>query len=367
MKLQSELIGKLAARFGLPKNATTTKQVQDYIDIVEDWIQAFPSTYAVDKPDTSQDSRHSWITLHRHYLHTMSYSMILDPLRPYLARRMTHDSPRDQLDIRRQGVDFTLKLMDKLYAFFDHLYPTDAKFHFVIFSIFDTAAVVCSTLMHDEDRSLYRRDDLLQAMDGAIGMLQRLITVTATAKTSYEVLLKLSKRIRRPNEDTKPKTKRNKKVNPAFTPPSAPHNGDFSLSSSDVGSTDGFDLYPESPNESPQSQHNHQPVIASTSPNYSSYSDNTGAYSNASSVAASGIETHDMPFAAAPLPKLEPDTGVIMAPPAPPNMHMPPPIGRPPFENYSFDAFSDEQLGELATLWNYQSLDLNFQPQPQHR
>lgn len=358
MKLQSQLIGQLSARFGVPKNATSPAQVQEYINMVEAWIRTFPAFYATQQPDTSQDSRYNWIVLHRLYLQSMAYSMMMDPIRPYLARRMTRDSPKDQQMIRQQGVDYTLKLMERLQAFFEHLYPHDAKFHFVLFSIFDTAAVICSALMHDEDKSLYRRQDMILCMEEAISMLKRLVNVTKTAKTSYEILVRLSNRIKSVpgNKKQGSRSKRPKQATSAVSPPYAANAVDGSISSSDVGSTDGLELFPESPSEV---LNTHQPIIAGTSPNYSSYSDSTAVYSN-HSAAASTADSNDIPLSTHERSKLSPNMGTIMAPPGP-HAYMPP-SQHEAYQNFAMEPFSAEQLGELASMWNYQSLDLNFSP-----
>ncbi|PHH71571.1 hypothetical protein CDD80_5134 [Ophiocordyceps camponoti-rufipedis] len=213
MKLQSELIAELAHNFKLPKNVVSPAQVFKYQAMIESWMARFPNTYAFEDADESSDLQRPWIVLHRHYLRTMSYSMILDPIRAYLARPITAASHPDELRIRSDGIDYSLRLMDALYGFFGHVYPRDAKFHFVLFCIFDTAAVLCSAFMHDGDGSIPRRQDIIRAIDGAVDMLRRLANVTKTAKTSYDILSRVSQRVMRVgNADTSsPETTRRRK------------------------------------------------------------------------------------------------------------------------------------------------------------
>lgn len=158
-------------------------------------MSKFPPTYAIKNPDTSKDAAHPWIVLHRHYLHTMSHSMILDPIRAYLARNMNSSTSDDVLQIRRDGVDYSLKLMECLYGFFDHVWPRDAKFHFVIFCIFDTAAVYSSVFFHDEEGTVERRDDMLAAMGGALGMLKKLSGVIQPAEMYHDILTRLQRKV----------------------------------------------------------------------------------------------------------------------------------------------------------------------------
>jgi hypothetical protein len=196
MKLQSQLIGKLARTFGLPKYVVSVEDVQKYQQMIEVWIASFPRWYDCKNPDTSRDEQQPWMKLHRHYLHTLSNSMVLDPIRPFLAKDMSRETPEAELQIRRDGIRCCLKLMDALYAFFAHVYPRDSKFHFVVFCIFDTASVMCSTIIHDLDDSAPKKAELLEAVDGALSRLKQLTEVTVSAKTSYQVLGRIATRAR---------------------------------------------------------------------------------------------------------------------------------------------------------------------------
>jgi hypothetical protein len=72
MKMQSELISRLAERFGVPKNVAEPDDVQEYQAMLEEWMDNLPPAYSFVNPDTSKDDAHPWIVLHRHYLHTIS-------------------------------------------------------------------------------------------------------------------------------------------------------------------------------------------------------------------------------------------------------------------------------------------------------
>lgn len=188
MKLQSQLIGKMARTFGLPKYVVAAVDVQKYQQMIETWMGGFPKCYDIDEPDRSRDAAQPWMKLHRHYLHTMGHSMVLDPIRAFLAKDMSRQSTPEELQIRQDGIDYSLKLMKVLYRFFDYVYPRDSRFHFIIFCIFDTASVLCSTIIHDQDDSAQRKDDMLDAIDGAITMLKQIADLTPNAKTSHRIL-----------------------------------------------------------------------------------------------------------------------------------------------------------------------------------
>ncbi|ATY65048.1 Fungal specific transcription factor [Cordyceps militaris] len=356
MKLQSELIGELARRFGSPREVTSPAQIDQYTSVILDWMQRFPQAYKFEKPDRAIDLKYSWVTLHRHYLHTMAYSMLLDPLRAYMARRITANSPPDDLRIRDEGIAYTLKLMSALSEFFDFLYPKDAKFHWALFSIFDTAAVLCSVILHDEDRCIPSRQEILMAIESARCMLQRLATETRTAKTSYEILSRLAKRIENPYLPPRMADHHHKRVRAteeSLTPPSIQH-GDVSVGSSDVGSADDFDRYSTSPVGSSGMAQN----IAGASPAYGSgFLEMSGGFAMPNTMAPVH-DGYNGTYGMLPATHILTD-GILM--PAPLNAFLPP-TPRESCAQLSFDGFSGEQLGDLAALWNYQSLDLNFVP-----
>jgi hypothetical protein len=190
MKLQSHLIKTLAGRFKFPKNVTEPEDVMEYIGIMDNWMSSFPPTHHMNTPEDTLSEDHPWLKLHRHYLHSMSYSMTLDPIRAYLTRECSQRSPPDVLSIRDRGIDFALKLMGALHAFFDHVWPRDAKFHFVLFAIFDTASVLCSSIIHDLDNSIPREGEILAAIENAVSMLRRFQELLPSARLSYNLLLK---------------------------------------------------------------------------------------------------------------------------------------------------------------------------------
>ncbi|PHH83857.1 hypothetical protein CDD83_2909 [Cordyceps sp. RAO-2017] len=358
MKLQSELIAQLARRFGLPRNVVSPNDVREYQNTVETWMSTFPPTYDFDSPDESADVQRPWIVLHRHYLRTMAYSMLLDPIRAYLAKPMTAESSPVELRIRDDGIDYCLRLMGFLYGFFDHVYPRDAKFHFVLFCIFDTAAVLCSALMHDGDGTIPRRDDILGAVDGALAMLKRLNNATKTAKTSYEILLRVSQRVMRPASvaPTPSETGRRRKSaktggDLAMTPPCVSQ-AELGVAG-DPGSVDSYMTYGSMPpkngtliSQTPMSHMSTSPEILG--------SNGSLIYSEPSS---SGPLSVDRPAVGA-TPSVD-HMGMTDYAQQTPYLNMTPPTDDM-FQPLEFGNITQQELGDLATLWNYESLNLDF-------
>lgn len=353
MKLQSELITHLSRRFGLPKNVVSPADVREYQGIVAAWMSNFPPSYALDEPDRSADLQRPWIALHRHCLHTMSYTVLLDPMRAYLARPMTASSPPHDLAIRSDGIDCCLRLMDALHRFFNHVYPKDAKYHLVLFCIFDTAAVLCSVLMHDEDCSIPRRGDMLAAVDEAVAILKRLNTTTKTAKTSYDILLRVSQRVMRPaktathcfSAGNNPRAVVSRVGGMVTTPPSAHQVGD-------VGSAESYaysDIMPKSG------------ILASHTPSPHSMSSADGvcpsgpfmcraasSHGGTSVDGCAGQSTSPVDYMSA---------GEYAH--SAQSLNMTPPM-EDMYQPVEFGNITQQELGDLASMWNYESLNLHF-------
>ncbi|KAF4943761.1 hypothetical protein FGADI_13183 [Fusarium gaditjirri] len=192
LKLQSELIRNLSDRFGSTRNVVESADIQEYQKMLEDWMEKFPPTFDLNNPDYSQDVLCPWILLHRHYIHTMAYSMVLDPFRVRLATSInTKTASEAEVRMRSDGIDYALKLMTALRGFFNHVWPRDAKFHFVIFSIFDTASLYSSILIHDNDGSVPRRQEILDSFDMALDMIKHLRTVAPNFQLYHRILRRL--------------------------------------------------------------------------------------------------------------------------------------------------------------------------------
>lgn len=198
MKLQSQLTRKLAARFSAPKNIVKPPEVEEYKAIIEAWMRSFPAVYDFDAPETSMDGLHSWIVPHRYYLYTMACLLILNPIRHYMVKSYTRESPAEELSIRADGVHYSLKLMKTLRTWVDAIYNRDGRLHFIIFSIFDTAAILCTAILKDTMHMLTRKGEIWDAIADALAMLEQLNTISKTSKTSYDILYRLTKKLPQP-------------------------------------------------------------------------------------------------------------------------------------------------------------------------
>lgn len=169
----------------------TVDQVVAIEDECENFINELPAVFRLESPDLSLDEDHPYYISQRCQLHVVIHLTQLDFLKPYLTR-----SPRDvpvshDSDFRHMGIDLSLKLLQAGRRLFDHEFPINTRFHLAVFAIFDTATILCSAIIHDIDKSLPRRDEVMDAIDGALDMLHQLSLTTKIGASSYSFLSKL--------------------------------------------------------------------------------------------------------------------------------------------------------------------------------
>ncbi|XPT00697.1 hypothetical protein M3J09_009847 [Ascochyta lentis] len=158
---------------------------------LDKFIDELPPIFRLKDPDTSLDAEHPYFVFQRHQLHTVVYMAKLDFMKPFLTRaRDDKKTDRDD-EFRRMGIDLALDLLEVARRLFDHEFPINAKFHVVVFSIFDTATILCSAIIHDHECRLPRRDEVANAIDGSLDMLYQLSLTTKIGATSYAFLYKL--------------------------------------------------------------------------------------------------------------------------------------------------------------------------------
>lgn len=193
MALQARLGRRVAAVKGDAQSVSDMSAAQIYaIDTeCEKWMDELPPIFRVEDPDTSFDEQHPYFVFQRHQLHCVFFVTRLDFLKPFLTRDR-HDRMTDQDDdFRRMGVDIAIKLLRVARDLFDHEFPINAKFHMVVFSIFDTATILCSAVIHDRDHVLPHREQVMEGIESCLDMLHQLNSTTRIGAASYSFLAKL--------------------------------------------------------------------------------------------------------------------------------------------------------------------------------
>jgi len=199
--IQAELgrvIGRAPRTTGGTLDNTQAESLKSGIDR---WFTSLPSAYQETDPDTQWDNEYLYVPLQRRQLHAIGYMTMLLPYKAYLTRTFDSGSIEDDRIHRGTAIDIALHLMEVSRRLFDHVFPLNAKFHVVTFLIFDTAAFLCSAMIHDKDRTLPRRDNVIQAIGLARLLMGRLAPITKTGAICYPVLSRLAKSLSKSAND----------------------------------------------------------------------------------------------------------------------------------------------------------------------
>ncbi|RSL93389.1 hypothetical protein CEP52_013253 [Fusarium oligoseptatum] len=392
MNLQSELVTQLAQRWTAPKNINTTSEVQEYKRMLEDWIRAFPAVYDVDQPDTSKDYKHSWITFHRFYIHTMAYLMILNPMRSFMAQTYTKSTTKDLLEVRADAVHYSLKNLDTTTRWVDHVSHRDGRFHFIIFSLFDTAAVLSTAIIKDQGHTIPRRDEIIDAVDNSVRLLKRIKAISSTAKTSHDILIRMVQRMPRRSAPVRDNYRKKQRVAPVAEPSPPNLMGSEGVNNPSPGSHPSYaqGLESQSQHSSPSNWASSPSVGAGSTPqssySYYDHSDQPGLTQTAGPAPAEnymrpplvydgGVMQDQIPSPSAGIDAVIEGGGIHGMPQPDPNMAgmMPPTSSgmvpqasfadfHPPMleMNYGLENITDAELGDFSQLWDWRSLNLDF-------
>lgn len=362
LKLQSELVSLIYKRFGGPRLLTEAADIRDYQNIMEEFMKTFPPEYAMDHPNTNDNEDLPWIALHRHYMHTCTLSIALGPFRGFMAKSMKESTASAvDLEFRLTGIDYALRLMEAVHRFFEYVWTRDTTFHFVPFCIFDTAALLCSVIIHAEDGRVPRRQEVTGSIARAFATLKKLRTATNTAKAPYDVLRRLIKKL--PSSSGMQASDPYKR--PRYDPPPGGQ-GPIPVPAVYVSqpSVDSG-LVGQAP--IPQPSHAQAQYVP---------------YANPVQAVPDRIQTGGQSYVPYPHNGADPRYQQYTYT-APPHMHSIPATvdpswpeeinnrshmqnlaTEPPQMEMGFQQISDAELGDLAMLWNWESLDLGFTSNP---
>ncbi|KAL3470611.1 fungal-specific transcription factor domain-containing protein [Aspergillus californicus] len=176
---------------GVMGGALSLNQAMSIQQETESWFESFPPTYSISNPDTRWDESHQFVKLQRFQLHVIGYMMMLMPLKQCLTKHIDPRSTSIEKSLQTTAVENALKLLRSCDDLLRHILPLTAKFHFAPFLMFDTAALLCSAIVHDKDRSLPQRDKILEAILKTLDELGRLSGRAKTGMICYTALRRL--------------------------------------------------------------------------------------------------------------------------------------------------------------------------------
>lgn len=193
MALQAQLGRRVASLVQETRtvNDLSATQVLAIESDIEEFIDELPAIFRMEDADTSYDEAHPYFVFQRHQLHCVIFVTMLNFLKPYLTRERK-DAMTDRDDeFRSLGIDIALRVLKVARKLFDHEFPINAKFHMVVFSIFDTATLLCSAIIHDSEHILPHREEVFDVIDSSLDMLHQLSVTTKLGASSYSFLSKL--------------------------------------------------------------------------------------------------------------------------------------------------------------------------------
>lgn len=193
MALQAQLGRRIATVVGdgPSKTGLSAQQVLAVESECENFIDELPPIFRVESPDTSLDEQHPHFVFQRHQMHCVIFVTMLDFLKPYLTREH-HEKHGDQDEqLRNMGVGIALRLIKVARNLFDYDFPINAKFHMVAFSVFDTATLMCSAIIHDRANVLPHREEVMDLIESSLDILYQLSLTTKLGASSYKFLFKL--------------------------------------------------------------------------------------------------------------------------------------------------------------------------------
>ncbi|KAL5462329.1 hypothetical protein PMIN06_001694 [Paraphaeosphaeria minitans] len=168
------------------------EQVSMALQEIRKFIDELPPIFRIEDPDLTLDEAHPYYVFQRYQLHVVIHIAMLDLLKPYLTGDPRNPRTSHDAKLRKEGVEIALKMLGIARLLFNHEFPVNAKFHIVVFAIFDTATTLCSAIIHDVDEVLPHRERVMDVVESALDMLQQLSHTTKLGASSYWFLFKLA-------------------------------------------------------------------------------------------------------------------------------------------------------------------------------
>jgi hypothetical protein len=160
--------------------------------VIEEWLASLPPAYNVRDSYTQWDEEYRYVPLHRLQLHAVGYMTMFLPFKGCLTKTFSPNISDAENNHRETAADTALRLMEICHQLFNHVFPVNAKFHLMTFLTFDTAAFLCSAVIHDKNQSLPRREEIFQAIKLACSMMGKLARATKTGAICYPILTRLA-------------------------------------------------------------------------------------------------------------------------------------------------------------------------------
>ncbi|KAL4816379.1 fungal-specific transcription factor domain-containing protein [Aspergillus spinulosporus] len=191
MVLQCQLGLSISKLPGAMSGVLSPTQAMTVQEEAKKWFESLPVAYSLSSPDTRWDETHHFVRLQRFQLHVIGFMVMLMPLKQTLTTYISTESPSIEKSLQITAVEIALKLLKSCDDLLKHILPLNAKFHFAPFLMFDTAALLCSAVMHDRGGTLPQRSRILEVISETVIHLGKLSERAKTGMICYTALNKL--------------------------------------------------------------------------------------------------------------------------------------------------------------------------------
>lgn len=186
---QFELGQRLSKVPGIAADTLAPSQISVFKAEIERWLSELPSTYNLSAPDTKWDAKCQYIVPQRIQLNALGYMILFQQLKSFLVKPEAKNA--EEINLRKVGIECALKLVDIARQDVEIEFPIHTKFCFAIFVIFDTAATLCSAVIHDPSGKLPRRTKVIEGIGSLLRLLEMIKDHAKTAAVCHGILSRL--------------------------------------------------------------------------------------------------------------------------------------------------------------------------------
>lgn len=197
MELQQQLCEAIIGDFDGSRPIIRVKDAETVMAAVNKWLNSLPAVYRLEGTDTRFDKTDRYIVLQRLQTVCMGYSSIVSVLKAFLTQTFKAEpdlTPAKLRELQETAINKGVQLMDIAQQLADLYIPDYNKYFLIVFTPFDTGALLCSAILHDTKRVLPRRNEILEMIAKALALIRRLNKVTRTGPVAESIIMQLVSR-----------------------------------------------------------------------------------------------------------------------------------------------------------------------------
>lgn len=132
---------------------------------------------------------------------------MLAPMRPFMTKQYTHESEKKEVNIRAAGIEYCLQNLRLDKAWVEHISKHGGVYHFMLFSLLDTMALLSATVIKDTHKMITNTAEILEEVNNALTLLAGIRGSSSIATMAYHALGKVAESFPQPDVTTQQKKK----------------------------------------------------------------------------------------------------------------------------------------------------------------